>query len=54
LRIAKEDKVNFDMIDITKMPVQDHRKVINNPDAPVKASNKPLFGGPSTAPRTVI
>jgi hypothetical protein len=38
LRIAKEEKVNFDMIDIAKMPVQDHRKVIINPDAPVKVA----------------
>lgn len=36
LRIAKDERVNFDMIDIAKMPVQEHRKVINNPDAPVK------------------
>jgi hypothetical protein len=54
LRIAKEDKVNFDMIDIAKMPVQDHRKVINNADVPVKAAQQPLFDGPSTASRTVV
>lgn len=41
------------MIDIAKMPVQDHRKVINNPDAPVKVAQQPLFEGPSST-RTVV
>lgn len=36
LRIAKDERVNLDMIDIAKMPVQEHRKVINNLDAPIK------------------
>ena len=50
LRIPKEEKVNIDheMIDIVKMPVVEHRKVVNTNDAPIKLE-KPLFDGPSTA-----
>ncbi len=50
LKIPKEDKFDIEkeMIDIVKMPVVEHRKVLNTADAPIKLS-KPLFDGPSSS-----
>ena len=40
--------MDHEMIDIVKMPVVEHRKVVSTNDAPIKL-DKPLFDGPSMA-----